>query len=317
MNATRSIGTDLAVLLLIALAPAFLLQVFLHLQRFQSEYQEQRNASLELAYSVGAAFEAHLELATTQAEALGKSLASLPAFTPEGGSAHLAENIGRYPALLSFHRTTPQGRILASSGPRADGMQVADPAFYGQVLRQQGWVLGDWISGGHDGRPTVIIAKAVSFGTGREGILIASVKPGRLAPHRFGAPEKGTEWVIIDPGGRPVFANPYPAEWKQPQPDLRASPLVAAALRGKEATGIEPSPVTGEKRLVSRVPIGRLGWVAGVGRSRSIVLSPLQHDLLLSISSAWRWPFFPDCSHSGWAGRSPWMSATCRKASRR
>ncbi len=282
-NATRGIGTELAVLLLIALVPAFLLQVFLHAQRFQSEYQDQQDTSLELAYSVGSAFEAHLDLAAAQANALSETLLSLRPFTPERASAYLADNIGRYPALLSFHWATPQGRILASSDRRSNDTQVADPGFYARVLRQREWVLGDWIPNDHERQPLVILARAVSGRNGSEGILIASVQPGRLMPHRFGVPVNGTDWVIIDSKGIPVFAASDPSVWKRPPRDLPASPLVAAALRGKEAVGVEPSPVTGENRLVARVPIGKLGWVAGVGRSRSTVLSPLQHDLLLSL----------------------------------
>ncbi len=282
-SATRGIGAVLTILLLVALVPLFFLQMLHHFQRFQAEYQDERYVNLELAYSVGSMFEAHLDMAAAQADALGEILVSLQPFTPERADAYLAENIGRYLTLRDFHWATPEGRIVASSESGAVGGTVADQDFFRRALGQRGWVLSDLIPGGRGGQPLVFIAQAVYDRDWMKGVLIASVQPGLLTPHRFGTPEETTDWIVIDRRGMLVFAQPEPVGWTWRQRDLRGNPLVAAALRGEEASGTERSAVTGEERLVARVPIGSLGWVAGAGRNRGVVLAPLWRDLVLSV----------------------------------
>jgi signal transduction histidine kinase len=282
-SAARGIGTVLAVLLLVALVPAFSLQMLLHFRRFQAEYRDELQVNLELAYSVGSTLEAHLDMAAVQAGALGETLASMRPFTAERANAYLAENIGRYPALLQLHWATPEGRVIASSDPRAAGGLVADRDFFRRALQRRGWILSDLIPNDSGGQPLVLLAQAVYGRNRMQGVLIASVYPRMLTPHRLDTSVEATDWMVIDRRGKLAFSQPEPSGWMWRQRDLYGDPLVAAALRGEAASGRARSPVTGEDRLVAWVPIGTLGWVAGVGRSENLVLSPLWRDLALSV----------------------------------
>lgn len=267
----------LLLLLLVAIAPAVLLDVVHQIKGMQDRSAEEFQNNLELARSVGATFDAYIQDLLRQEASLGLVLASdLPT---EQANQLLASTAKLYPSLRVLAWTDPQGLVLASSDPAGVGRNFGTGPFFQAIAQGRESVVSDLLQGQSEGKPTFAVSRGVRDGQGRllgvVGAMVDATRLGEvLAFERF----RQGAFIIIDSRGLSVYRYPeVQATWEQ-RDLLPSQPIIARALAGEETTGTIHAK-NGQNRMGGWTPIRSIGWVASASREEGEVIGPLSRDV--------------------------------------
>lgn len=135
-----------------------------------------------------------------------------------------------------------------------------------------------------DGVPLLIVAGAVRDDTGQVlGVIAAAIDPSHLQCKILGMDRgRGSIVDIIDPQGRLVSSDPHMTlPWAERI--VRDDGPLQKALAGEMAMGITRVNLLPGKYIVSRVPVGKTGFVASAGQSVDQVLGPLWTDVVITL----------------------------------
>jgi signal transduction histidine kinase len=275
----------LLLFLLVVLAPVLLLQVGLGWLRLQEQRTQELQHNLEMARSVADTLDAFDQDVLHQDQAIGLVLA-----LPQGPGGHandlLAADARAYPAVQRFGWVDPQGRVVASSDPKAIGLSQSDQPYFRQIAQGQEWVVSDLYQSEMGGAPVFAIARGIRDGNGRfEGVVVAVVDPDHLGSvlNLDRAGEGGV--ALIDRQGRLVCSYPpVQVSWEQ-RALLGSRPLVRAALQGHEVTGSPTFVLDGKVHLVGLTPIRSIGWVAAADEPEAVALAPAERHGLLGFGA--------------------------------
>ncbi len=261
------------------LVPILLLQGGTYYSRFQERRAAELQSNLEVAKAVAVTFEEYLLDVLHQQLAIGLAFTSPPPPSPDQGNQYLAINASEYPTVRDFEWVSPQGRVLASSQPKAVGLGVSDHAYFQEITAGREWAVSDLFLESVTGEPSFIIARGIRDPRGALQGLVTTIVD---APHlsRVFAFERAGQgaFVIVDSQGRLVYPDPEVAvSWEQRS--LIGDPMVRFALAGQEVTGTYSSSVDGQIRMGALTPIRSVGWAVRAGRPEAEVNSKILQDL--------------------------------------
>jgi signal transduction histidine kinase/PAS domain-containing protein len=269
----------LYLLALLALAP--LLAMFGHaaFAMYRVREESELAANLELARATAAAFSAFVDDVSRTALPLGEAFAA-GHMTADEATALLEKTAGAYVAVREFSWASPAGEILASSNPRAVGIDVSDREYQLRILAGDDRAVSDLIASrtGEAGA-VFIIARAVRASGGRLlGTMLAVVAPDRLHERTLPITRIGDAALsLVDRSGRVAFRAPAtPLSWEEREAVARHE-IVRRALRGEEAMG-RFAGVSGDERLGAATPVDGIGWVARASRDSREAFGPVRRE---------------------------------------
>ncbi len=267
----------LVLLVAVAVLPSLAIQAVV-LQRWQaSNRREQQAANLEVARAVGELFQGHVDNLARTEGAIAESLVRLPPGMPDEVNEMLAAQAAEYPSVSTLSLVDLRGEVVASSRREDIGSQVGDRPYFQRAMAAgpNGWVVSDLLDRGGSDEPAVIVARAV-YDNGRPiGMLGALVEPERFARAAVQLQRvEGGTILLFDRTGRLVYRSPA-VDLSDAQREAFRSPMLSAALEGREAQGEFTSPVTGMHMMAARVPAGPAGWVAGADREAERINAPV------------------------------------------
>jgi len=272
----------LTALVLVTLIPMLLAQasVFVYWYQIRTRTELQNNA--EIARVFGSFCERFLTDLAHAEGALGEVMLQLD---PRRGVALLESQAAAYPAINSFSWVSPEGTILLSSRPGAKGVSVADREYFQEILSGKEWTVSDLIETKVGGDDRLVLARAIRS----EDNVLLGVVLGELVPQRLGEmlaePRAGggilalfdRKGVVVSILRGPQVPNAVLVFKKR---DELASQVIKT---GVAVTGIDQLPGENLDRLAARVPIRRIGWVAGASSPVSEVMAPIQKNLLYTL----------------------------------
>jgi PAS domain S-box-containing protein len=282
-----SVRTIVVFLLAVAVGPSLLVQGGIYAYWFTSAYESNLQANKELAHALAAALEGYVLDLAQHEQVIGAAISTKWPYTTEELDALMAASAKDYPALNAFLLFGPDGRVIAGSDARLKEalkpVDVSDREYFREAIRAHGWALSDLLEGRADPNPIFVVARAIYRGDKLEGVLVGSVNPDRLAEATIKLQRReGGGYACFDRKGHLVFRSSVTSLTWADRIDPDSGDLVQRALRGEEATGTMHWKNSTEQRLAVRVPVGRLGWVAGTGEPRSHAVAPAARTLLLA-----------------------------------
>lgn len=279
-----SIQKRLVLLLLFILLPVLMIQGFLHHQMFQRRSDQELQANMEVARAVGRAFDAFVKDVLHTELAIGIAATSSPSSSSNSLQRLLEASAKSNPSVRNFNWLSPDGRVLASSSPRAVGVNVSDRPYIQLIVSGDEWVVGDLFISKVTREPVFAICRGIRSDEGRLlGIVLAAIPPDWLDNVlAFERPNQGAI-ALMDSKGRLVYRYPHiNPSWEERDWFMQYA-AVREAVGGREVSDINVAAYDGKKRLYSDTPILSIGWVAGAGRREKEVTGPILADTTKSI----------------------------------
>ncbi len=280
--APRTVPGTLVLLLVVVLAPTLAVIGGIYYSWYQTRRNSELQANLELARSVGRTFTDYTQDVFHQDAAIGFSFTQPQPLTTAQAQQLLQSSAKEYPSVREFVWVSPQGRIVASSDPRAIGTGVSDRPYFQQIAAGKSEVVSDLFIGRVSGEPTFTIARAIRDGSGNlQGIAAAAVDPLRLGGVLNVKRSTGAAILVIDSQGLLVYRDPQVNPTWEQRHLAGKDPLIDEALKGQEVTGSFTSPVDQQARMGGFVPIEPLGWVASATNLESEAIAPVIQGLIV------------------------------------
>jgi signal transduction histidine kinase len=267
-------------LLLGVLFPIFLLLLVI----FSDRFHVQRKAAVEnnegMARVVSGVFQDFIEDVLRQEVAIGFVL-SRNSFTRQEANQFLVANAAQFPPLKDIAWANPGGKILFSPHPEKVGLGLSDRPYFREIAAGREWAVSNLFQSRAGEPPVFTISRGIRDQSGiLQGLVIATVLPGKLSEiYRFKRASQSAI-TIIDRSGRAVFRSPR-VEWSWENRDrYRVYPGLKEALKGKEVTGVVQQSEDGVKRIFVLTPIPKLGWVGGASMAEKEMMAPVFSSLL-------------------------------------
>jgi signal transduction histidine kinase len=276
----RTASGVLAAIVLSVLLPLLIIQSAVYIFWYKTRSQAEIDDNLEFARAVALSFFSYVNDVQRQELVIGRLMELVQTVAPEKATALLNELKQQYPTVLRFSVINRQGVVLASSDPAMVGVSPADRVDFHEITTGPEWMIGDLTEAKQGEKSTFAIARRIGFSGNPRFFVVAVVDPDRLGERTFSLvrPSKGT-FSIFDRDGTVVYRsgqkNPvgHP-NWK------KSDPILAEAMGGKGRAGIIDYPLDHTKRIVARVPILDLGWIAGASRPTEAAFAPIYNTLL-------------------------------------
>ncbi len=270
-------------LVLVVLVPLLVVEAGILATWYHTRRSGQEEANLEAARGIAAAFEDYVQHIRRPELAIGEALAGLQPYTNAQATAYLTTNVREFLSVRTWNWLDPEGKVIASSSPRAVGLNLADRAYFQKLRSGQPWAISDLLTERTNGLPIFVIARRVNDEKGKLfGIVSAVVEPSEFATHiselRHGGP--GTVSIFDRQGVRV-----YDSDKRQSgHEDCRGQdPLLKAVLDSRaERSDVLRLPADNEDYLVARVPIKGIGWVAGARRPVREVMADVYAGLWIA-----------------------------------
>jgi PAS domain S-box-containing protein len=168
--------------------------------------------------------------------------------TPETCNPLLADLRARDPRYANLLVADPAGSVVCSAVPLAGAVNVADRAYFRQVLATRAFAVGEYQVGRVTGRATVSFGQPVLDRAGTvEAVVIAGLDLGWLneLAHRVTAPP-GSTFTVVDRAGVILARYPDAQRWiGKPAAD---TPMIALVLTHGQGVA-EMSGLDGVPRL--------------------------------------------------------------------
>jgi len=275
----------LVLLLLIVLVPVILAQVGLSLSNYYARLAQEAQAQLDVARVVAVAFDSDIHDILHQETVIGTALTASPPPTPAEVDRILVTGASQYPSLLRINWTDPQGRVIASSDPRAVGLNVSDRPDVQAVQQGQEVAVSNLLLSRVEGIPIFAIARGIRDPQGNLlGIVVAVADPAMLGKLALPVVQsRGAAIAIFDHRGQLIYRRPEVYLTIEQRQWLGVLPQLSRALAGQEATGTFASPVDGQNRVFALAPVPDIGWAAMADRPLAQITAPLMEALLVQL----------------------------------
>jgi len=270
----------LALLAIATLCPIAVLLVFSYLQ----DRDERRDDEVTDAHNYARGLAARIDLFAQDLHSL--TLAASLALGSQANPINQANN-QRYlqslqtqnEALRAIFVTDTAGRVMAQSSGDDTGRDLSSRPYI-QALQQGAptvWTGG--LEGIETGQVTVAFGRPVIAADGStRAFVVVAFYPINLRDRFVGDAPAGGNVVLIDQGGKLLFATAPPAEGSGG--DLRGSPLVTGPLAGQGVDfESERTAFDADERFGTIVPIPTMKWAVGYTRSQEALDSSLTRAL--------------------------------------
>ena len=269
----------LILILLIALVPTLLIQAYVFRKWYQSCFQNELQANLQIARAVTKAFEAFVMDVSHQEYAIGRAL-TLRDMTPEERRRFIDDQMTTRPYFLNLLWVSPEGIVLASHLRQVEGLGMTDRQYFQEIVAGREWTVGNLMKAKATGEPAFAVARGIRDDGGNLlGIVVASIRSKDLGVVLAIERPNGGGHAIVDRSGMLVYRYPsIKTTWEQ-RNWLRDYPEFGEALNGKEVVGKVFAPFEGKDRLVAFTPIASIGWAASSGRTEEIAMAVIVSQL--------------------------------------
>jgi PAS domain S-box-containing protein len=280
-----SIQGRLLLLLLLVLVPILLIQGLIYYDRYQTRKQLEFQANLEVARTVGRAFNSFVKDILHHELAIGIAATASPPLSPDDFQRLLEQSARDNPSVRDFSWVTPDGRLIASSNPETVGTDITDRVYFQSILSGREWVISDLILSKNTGKPIFTISRSIRNEQGQLlGMVLAAIDPDLLDDVLALERPKEGGISLIDSEGMLVYRFPrIDVTWEE-RDWLKSQPFIKTALEGEELTTLTRPPFEDKRRLVAVTPIPSIGWAAGAGRREEEAMYPIVSALALHTS---------------------------------
>ena len=274
----------LLLLVLAVLLPLLAVQAGIYVAWYYTRWMAETHANLEEAWVVATAFESYVRDVRRQESAIGAALTGLNPYSTEQANAFLAANAKKYPSIRAWNWVDPNGKVIASSDPRAVGLDLADRTYFQTIRDGYQSAMSDILTDRASGTPTFVIARRIDDANDvLHGVISATFEVSGfgawiLATHR----DTDGAITIFDRNGVLVYNS---TKGMDVYKDRRnQDPLLDAVLQTRAAhSGVLTLPEDGQPYMAARVPIGKIGWVAGARRPVTKAMADVYAGLWIAI----------------------------------
>ncbi|MHB9131039.1 MAG: ATP-binding protein [Armatimonadota bacterium] len=275
----------LLLLLLTVLLPVLLAHAWITYRNYHARYAEEFQANSEMGRTVAMAFENYLHDIRRVEYTMGTALGGEHPFSRAEADHLLQIAADGSPAVKYFSWIDPRGRVIASSEPRAVGLDLSDRDHVRTIQQGKAWYVSDLLKGRATGDVIFTVAQGIRRKDGQLlGIVNAAINPERLgeALHIQRAGEGAV--AIHDRKRSLVFRSPaVKTTWEQRQMPRQAI-LIDQAVAGREATAIAPSPIDRQLRIGAGIPVHSVGWAVVATRPVAEVIGPLRANMFYDLA---------------------------------
>jgi signal transduction histidine kinase/flagellar biogenesis protein FliO len=272
----------LIALILLVLVPILLIQAYFFYSRYQYRRGVELQSNLEIARAVGKTFSIFVRDVLSQELSIGITFTVHDDLTIEQMNEILKKNKAAYPVLRNFAWISPQGRIIASTLPDVIGLDVSERPYFKEIDAGKDWALSDLYPSAVSGEPIFSINRAIRKEDGALlGVVFASVDIARMDDLFAFERARSGAFVILDSKGMLVYR--YPAiqtTWEDRNWSRIYPSIYNEVLAGKEVVTTVSAAHEGERRMVAKIPISSIGWIAGAGRGEEAVMEPIISGIL-------------------------------------
>ena len=162
-------------------------------------------------------------------------------------------------------------------------MSVLDRECFQEILAGKEWAASDLLTTGAGGEDRLIVARGIRS----EDNILLGVVLGEVIPEQLGetlaTPRSGGGILaLFDRHGSVISVVRGPQVPNSVLPFKQQDEMALQAIKsGKDVTGIDQLSGEDVDRLAARVPIERLGWVAGASRPLKEVMAPIRQNLVV------------------------------------
>ena len=275
-------------LLLCILIPVLLVQAGIYAVWFSTRQGAERQANAEMAHVIGELFQGFLHDLERQALTVGTAIVELGPDTRADITHVLEASKRQYPSIDTFNWIDPRGKVIASTDPRAVGMDLSDRDHIQRILGGQVVYLSPLLQARVDDQPTFYIARGIRNAQGRLlGIVVAGVNPQQLGQITLTITRPaGGSFLIIDQDGTVVYDSALAApSWPQ-RTWVRQYAEWQRAVHGNAVVGTFNWRQDGGKRIAALLPLGggtagaHDGWVVSASRPIAVTIRPVVVTLL-------------------------------------
>lgn len=279
----RHIRGLLVALILVVLLPLLLVQVGVFHAWYQTRRTAEFDANAEMAAAVRMAVETYLLDVRRQEFALGMAMTHLQPFNRQEANTILRESAERYTSVRRFIWVNPAGIAIASSDPKAIGINYSDRDYITRITRGgRSWAVSNLMASRVNNEPVFTVTTGFRQGGKLQGILIASVHLDAKAELSLRLRRNaGAYYSIIDQQGQVIYTTEQPnlsmpdRDWSRLYPQLRT-----VLKTQRPMTAIFPWGVDGSRRMVCLTPVSTYGWAVSASRSEAIAMAPVRRLLL-------------------------------------
>ena len=269
-------------LVLVVLVPLLVVEAGLCAGWYWSRLAEETRATLRMARMVATVFDGNIQDVRREEWAIGETLAGPHRYTNEEANAMLADNRRELPVVHAWHWVNPDGKIAASSDPRALGVDISDREYFRKARDTGTWAISGLLTDRTTGEHAFLVAHPVHDKKGKLlGVVTASVDSDQFNADLVANCQihEGEGTVdIFDSTGMLTYSSGK--ERGLFENHRNNDPLLAAVLGGnREQSGSLTLPNHGAAELAARVSIGNFGWVAGAGRSKRTAMGSVRSAL--------------------------------------
>jgi signal transduction histidine kinase len=275
---------DILLLLLLAvIVPSICVAFGLNYYWYEARQAGEVRADLEAARSLAAVLEEYVDQISFREDSVNAAFES--AKSPQKLQNLLETDTGATPAVRDMFLVDSGGIIVVTAGKAEAGANVAGAEFFLMALGSKQVIVTDLLPDQSSQSPIFVVARSYLDSQGRQWVVATVVdtqRLGEISPQLGNARQDGL--VIFDSKGHEVYGfASHPLSWQErlaPEPPG----LLASALAKKEAGGtIRPAGENADW-LVARVPVPRLGWAAGAGHPKRLVVASVKNRLLIADS---------------------------------
>jgi PAS domain S-box-containing protein len=272
-------------LVLVVLLPLWLVEAGLCLGWYFSRLAEEERATLRMARTVATVFDGNIQDVRRQAWSIGRKLSTIPPYTNKEANDYLADNCRELPVVRAWHWVNPGGKIIASSDPRAIGLDISDQEHFRKARNTKTWAISNLLTDRIAGARAFFVARPVRDNKGNLlGVATASINADEFNADLAAECEIEEGTVdVFDSSGALTYSSGKERGAVKDQRDN--DPLLAAVLDGNhEQSGSLTLPNDSSTQLAARVAIGDFGWVAGADRSKWTAMGNVRLALWIALA---------------------------------
>jgi len=281
-NTQRSVGWRasqgpwLLGLVLFSSLPFLLLAAVSVWRAERSEAERVRETRVALAHSAAQTADAFVagNLATVRTVALAPALSDhsdIPRLT-----AFFEEMLQANPDWEGAGLSGVDGWNIASTNARPRTLNIADRAYFQQVLARNEAIVSPAVLNRRTGNPSVILAAPIKFTAGERGVLIVSLSSASLGRSLAAVSNQpGLRTLVTDSEGR-IFVHPNPEVALALTPASERAEVRAAL--GGEVDSRQIRAGRAEEYLVAYAPAPRAGWAVLIEQPAALAFGEGQDE---------------------------------------
>lgn len=265
-----SVRGALVLIVLAVLLPLLIVQGGIYTAWYYSQWSGQERQTLNTALEAAATFDAHVRDIQRQEQAIGAGIMGLRSYSTKEVNLFLSAAGQGYFAVRYWNWIHPDGKVTASSDPRAIGLEIGDREYFRELRAGRPWTISNLLIDRITGNPMFIIVTRVDDANGQmQGAVAAVVDIASLSRRAVALYHSvGEVLTLFDRDGVLVYSSERAADIYRNR--RIEEPILANAMAtGKPQVGVIARTIDGKKTedyIVARAPIEELGWASGARR---------------------------------------------------